>query len=243
MAQLVQAFDATGIDPTQTSGGLPIGKHPVVIVESEIKTTKAGDGGMLALTLRVMQGPNEGTTGTWNLNIYNPNEQAKQIANRQLSAICHVIGVYQIQDSSQLHGHPFIIEVAPQKKEPQYTEVVKVYDMQGNEPGKSGQQAAQTAPQQAAPGAWGQPPAQQQQMPPASAQQPPAQAAPAQAWGQPPQQPPAQQGGQQWGQPPAGQQQAAPQQQQAPAQQQWGQPAQGQAPAAGAAPAWAQQPR
>lgn len=183
MAQLQQMFDATTVDPSQTAGSLPIGKHPVVITNSEIKSTAKGDSGMLELELTIIDGPAKGTTGPYRLNIYNASEQAKKIANQQLSAICHVTQTFQIQDSSQLHNKPFVIEVGLQKGEDAavkgYTEVKKVYDMAGNEPGKApaqgGQQQVAQQPQTAQQPAgqqagWGQQPQTAQQ--PAATQQP-----------------------------------------------------------------------
>jgi hypothetical protein len=191
MAQLIQAFNAQNYNPEQSTGGLPIGKHPVVVDSSEVKPNKENNGGYLQLNLKIIDGPQTGTVGAYRLNLYHSNQQTVEIAHRQLSAVCHVTGVFMLQDSAQLHNIPFIVEVGPQKNDAQYTEVKKVFDIQGNEPGKAGhgQAAAQPAqapagfaPQQPAPAqggapAWGQAPQQQ----PAQAPQQPA---PAPAWGQ-----------------------------------------------------------
>ena len=215
MAQLLQAFNAQQFDPTQGGGSLPVGRHPVIIESSEVKANKANDGGYLQLNLKLIDGPQMGTTGAYRLNLYHSNPQTAEIAHRQLSAICHVIGVFNVQDSQQLHNIPFIIEVGLQKGEEAaqkgYTEVKKVFDINGNEPGKAGQGAAPAQPQaqggfgQQQPvqqpqqpqggGAWGGQPAQQ---PAAQPQGAPAGNAP--AWGQQPaQQPAAQQPAQQAG--------------------------------------------
>jgi len=203
MAQLIQAFNAQQYDPTQSVGGLPVGKHPVIVESSEVKANKANDGGYLQLNLKLIDGPQTGTTGAYRLNLYHSNPQTAEIAHRQLSAICHVIGVFNVQDSQQLHNIPFIVEVGLQKGEEAaqkgYTEVKKVFDINGNEPGKAGQGAAPAQPQgqggfgqqQPAqqPAAWGQP----QGNGPAWGGQPQQPAGNAPAWGQ-------QQGGAPWGQ-------------------------------------------
>lgn len=237
MAQLLQAFNAQQFDPTQGGGSLPVGRHPVIIESSEVKANKANDGGYLQLNLKLIDGPQTGTTGAYRLNLYHSNPQTAEIAHRQLSAICHVVGVFNVQDSGQLHNIPFIIEVGLQKGEEAaqkgYTEVKKVFDINGNEPGKAGQGAPAAQPQQPAQGgfgqqqpqqpqgggAWGQQPAQQpaaqpQGNAPAWGGGQPAQPAqgqpqgqPAAAWGQQPQQPaqqPAQQPNAAWGQQPGG---------------------------------------
>ena len=212
MAQLIQPFNANNFDPTQGVGGLPIGRHPVIVESSEVKANKANDGGYLQLNLKVIDGPQAGTVGAYRVNLYHSNPQTVEIANRQLSAISHVTGVFMIQDSAQLHNIPFIVEVGPQKNDAQYTEVKKVFDINGNEPGKPAQGGGAAQPQNN--GGFGgqqqQPNNGQQQQPPANGgfggqqQQPPANGGG--AWG-------GQQGGQQPNnngggfQPPAGQQQ------------------------------------
>ena len=232
MAQLLQAFNAQQYDPTQGGGNLPVGRHPSIIESSEVKANKANDGGYLQLNVKLIDGPQTGATGAYRLNLYHSNPQTAEIAHRQLSAICHCVGVFNVQDSSQLHNIPFIIEVGLQKGEEAaqkgYTEVKKVFDINGNEPGKAGQGAPAAQPQQqpAAQGGFG------QQQP---AQQPAAQPqgnAPAWGGGQPAQQQP--QGAPAgnapaWGQQPA--QQPAAQQ---PAQQAGGWQQGGAAPAGGA---------
>lgn len=214
MAQLLQAFNAQQYDPTQGVGGLPVGKHPVVIESSEVKANSKNDGGYLQLNLKIIDGPSAGSVGAYRLNLYHQNQQTVEIAHRQLSAVCHVIGVFNVQDTQQLHNIPFVVEVDFQKGEEArqkgYTEVKRVFDINGNEPGKAGQgqqqaqpqgfgQQAAHAPQQAAAPAGG--PAWGGQAP---AAQPPAQAPQGQqpAWGGGQAQQPAQSPA--WGQPAAG---------------------------------------
>ena len=235
MAQLIQAFNAQNYNPEQSTGGLPIGKHPVVVDSSEVKPNKENNGGYLQLNLKIIDGPQTGTVGAYRLNLYHSNQQTVEIAHRQLSAVCHVTGQFMLQDSAQLHNIPFIVEVAPQKNDAQYTEVKKVFDIHGNEPGKAGHGQAAAQPAQAPVGFASQQPAQKPQQPAA-----------APAWGAPQGQPaaqpaPAQGGAPAWGQAPQQQPAAAPQQPAgAPA---WGQqaPAQQPAQAPAAAPAGWQQ--
>ncbi|AXC34303.1 hypothetical protein P7I17_gp49 [Escherichia phage Halfdan] len=161
MAQLMQAFDARNVDPTQGVGGLPIGKHPVIAIKSEVKPTKDNDSGYLQFDLQVIDGPNKGAVGAYRLNLYHTNPQTVEIAHKQLSALCHVTGVFQVQDSQQLHNIPFMVEVGLQK-EPnpnKYTDVKRVFDINGNEPGHANGngQAAQNNGGQAGNngGSWG----------------------------------------------------------------------------------------
>ena len=75
MAQLLQAFNAQQFDPTQGGGSLPVGRHPVIIEYSEEKANKANDGGYLQLNVKLIDGPQTGTTGAYRLNLYHSNTQ------------------------------------------------------------------------------------------------------------------------------------------------------------------------
>jgi hypothetical protein len=251
---LIHAFNPMQHDPSQGSGSLPIGKHPVIIESAEVKATQDNTSGYLQLNLKVIDGQHAGATGPYRLNLYNQSQKAAEIAHKQLSAICHAVRVFQLgPDGTQvqyLFNQPFIIEVGYQRGEEPgpnnpdakgYTEVKRVFDAQGNEPGKQG--AAQGQQQG---GFGGQQQQQQnngqqfQQAPQVQQQNPQG----GQAWG-------GQQGGQQapqqgqqsapanaWGNGP-GQPQA--QQEQAPQQQQQGGPAWGAQGAPTGTPAWGQQ--
>lgn len=150
-------FNSQQYEP-KYGGGLgnfpPAKKMKVIIFESELKNTAKGDGGYLQFLLRCVEGPLAGSEGFDNLNLHNQNAQTVKIANNQLSAYCHVLGVYQFNDTAQLHNIPFLIDVDWQKgQEPSqakpeggYTQVTALYDANGNPPGKAGQ-----GPQRAAP--------------------------------------------------------------------------------------------
>lgn len=197
MAQLQTAFDATKFDPSQGIGQLPIGsKLPVTITESEVKATKDNSGGYIQFTVQVQQGENAGRKGAYRINLYNSSEAARGIAERQLSALCHVTGVFNLQDTQQLHNIPFLIDVVAQA-DPKYTEVKAVYDINGNEPGRAHQQNHQQQQSQPQPQSQPQAPVQQPQQ--QAPQQPawgggapqgqPQQQTSAPAWGGQPQQP------------------------------------------------------
>lgn len=158
----MEAFNALNYNPNQSGSVLPIGKYPVIIESSEVKPNKENNGGYLQLNLKIIDGEHKGGGGVYRLNLYNQSQQAVEIAHNQLSSVCHVISVFNITDSSQLHDIPFIVEVGPQKNDAKYTEVKKVFDICGNEPGKQNQ-SAPTQPQapkvlaQAPAAAWSEP--------------------------------------------------------------------------------------
>jgi hypothetical protein len=182
MPALMNPFDASQYDPSQTASQLPIGRHPVIIESSSIETTQKGDSGMVVFGLRVIDGPAKGSTGAYRLNLYHSSAKTSEIAHRQLSALSHVTNVFRVNKTEDLHNIPFVVDVElqrdPEAASKGYTQVVRVYDMQGNEPGKApqggGMAQPQQQPQQQQPqAAWGQP----QNGAPAPAP------APAAAWG------------------------------------------------------------
>jgi hypothetical protein len=166
MAQLGQMFDATQIDPTDNFEPLPAGEYPVVITESEMKPTKNNRGQYLQMTLEVIDGPMKGRKVWDRLNLVNPNNTAVEIAQRQLSSLCHAAGVMNVSDSAQLHNIPVVARVTYKPAEGGYSasNEVKAYKSTGskpapqasNQPQHTEQQApaaAESAPQTAAPAA------------------------------------------------------------------------------------------
>ena len=250
-------FDASQVAPdTGAQDALPAGWYDVVMEASEMKPTKDNSGAYLECKLNVIAPQNfQGKKIYTRLNLRNANATAQEIGYKQLSAICHAVGVLQVADSAQLHNIPFKVKLKLRPAEGQYeasNEVTayKNINEQVGAPAVAGFPAA-TAPMPpaaaSAPAApqWQQPqasqPWQQPQAPAAAAPQMPAQQpaqAPAQfappAWNQ--QQAPMQQ------QPAPMQQQPAPMQQpmapQAPMQPQAPNPAVAQAQAA--TPPWMQ---
>lgn len=142
-------FNASQVQPNQALEAIPSGQYPVVIVRSEEKPTRAGDGFYIELEMQVQGGQYNGRKVFDRLNIKNKNEQAVTIAYSTLSAICHVTGRLNIQDTQQLHGVPFIAVVSKLERNDQpgsgnMTNEVKGYkDINGNDPGFGGQSTSQ----------------------------------------------------------------------------------------------------
>lgn len=215
-----QEHDASG---AFGSAGMPLGKYPVAIVGSSVAATSTNErSGKLVFDLLILDGPNKDHKGQWTLNLFNENEQARQIAGRQLAAVCAVTNTHQLvakPEGVELWNKPFMIEFRKQPKDDRYTECCGVWDITGNPP-VGGKAAATT--QSAPPAQFGQqqPPAQFQPAPqqpasgvaatqggggwqPAQPQQQPSQGAG--GWSAPTQQPTqqAQQPAQPWSQQPA----------------------------------------
>lgn len=157
-------FDATGIEPKQSTGAHPTGTFPFVIGNTYGQENKAKDGGMLCVQFTTQAG-----TIINYYNLFNKSEKAVEIAKKELSALCHAVGVFKLgfeglpmdQWARELRNARGVVEIGPQVGNEAFMEVKKVFDTLGNEPGKGptpapqpaaqgwGQQPAQTAPQQA----------------------------------------------------------------------------------------------
>lgn len=232
MAQLPQMFDARTVAPhIPGAGSLPVGDYVARITGSEMKLVKNNaNAGYVEFTYTVIEGEFAGRTMPYRLNLMNANPQTVEIAQRQLSAICHATGQVELYDTTQVHDIAHIIVVGEQKEQekgkPIRTEIKGVKPLsagvqnvpnpansgavyQGDAaPAQAPQQPAQAAP---AP-AWGGAPAQAPQTPPAAQERPAT--APAGGWGTPA---PTGAAPAAWGQP-AGQPAQAPQPAQASAQ-------------------------
>lgn len=104
-------FDALAVEPQQSFDALPPGRYEVIITDSEMKHTKAGTGQYLQLTFSVTGGQHDGRKLWSRLNLVNPNAMAVGIAERELSAICHCVGIMTPTDSEELHDRPLIVDV------------------------------------------------------------------------------------------------------------------------------------
>jgi hypothetical protein len=77
-----------------------------------MKETKAGTGAYLMLTMEVIGDTKHSGRKLWTrLNLVNPNATAVQIAERELSAICHCFGIMEPSDSEELHNIPLNVDV------------------------------------------------------------------------------------------------------------------------------------
>lgn len=244
MAQL--NFDATQVAP-DTGGGdpVPAGWYNVMIDESEMKPTKTEGGLRLSLRFTILDGQYANRKVFTGLNLKNANPVAQEIAYKQLSAICHAVGIMQVQDSQQLHGRPLKIKVKVRAASGDYeasNDITSYKNINEQVDGPVAGAAPAGAPWATAPAAapqqpaWAPQPAAAPVAPaPQFAPQQPAPAPAAPAW-----QPPAAQ--QPWAQPAPQQPAAAPAPQYAPqVQAPVAQPAPAAAPQPGATPPWMQQ--
>lgn len=113
MAKL--SFNAAEVEPQSTFEPMPAGWYLAQVVESDMKSTKAGTGEYLQLSWEVVEGPCTGRRAWDRLNVSNPNAEAERIGRQQLSQLCHAMGVMNLQDSQQLHGKPVRIKLTVRK--------------------------------------------------------------------------------------------------------------------------------
>lgn len=155
--QMQGSFNANQFEPNQgMSGHPPALKIPFTITGTEIKENKNKDGGMFVVTFTSQLGDHIHRYGIWN-----KEPKTVEIAHGQLSALCRAVNIYQIDWSNEgaaLRGGKGLMDIGYQKgEEPHpdfpdrkgYTELKKVYDPAGNEPGKT--VASQAQPQQNGP--------------------------------------------------------------------------------------------
>ena len=107
----LQGFNAQEVEPQSSFDPIPAGEYTAMITDSEMKPTKNGAGEYLQLVFNICDGEHEGRKVFARLNLNNPNQTAVEIAQRELSAICHAVGVLTPNDSSDLHDKPMTIKV------------------------------------------------------------------------------------------------------------------------------------
>jgi hypothetical protein len=110
MAHL-NGFDADLVEPAGDFSPVPAGQYTAVIINSEMKPTKAGNGSFLELTFEMIDGVHRGRRLWSRLNLENANEKAVKIAKGQLASICKAVGVTKPKDSLELHNVPLVIVV------------------------------------------------------------------------------------------------------------------------------------
>lgn len=116
MANL-DGFDATQVAPAEDFSPIPAGDYLAMMIDSEMKPTKAGNGEYLNCALEIIDGAHKGRRLWDRLNLRNQNETAVKIAQGTLSAICHAVGVLRPKDSVELHGKPMLVKVVLEERD------------------------------------------------------------------------------------------------------------------------------
>src|SRR5690348_10114161 len=142
--QVAWSFNANQHEPNQGMGiHPPAQKIPFTITNTAMKENKDKTGGYLEVEITSPQG-----TIISRYNVNNASAKAVEIAYGQLSALCRAVGIYQLDGNNEcaaLRGGKGLMDVGYQKgEEPDaafpdrkgYTELKRVYDVNGNDPSK-----------------------------------------------------------------------------------------------------------
>lgn len=157
MAQLGGTFDATQVQPAEAFTVIPAGKYKVQVVDSDMRSTKDGNGQYLWLEMEILEGEQQGRKLWDRLNIVNQNAQAVEIAQRSLSALCHATGKLTVSNSEDLHFIPVIatVKVRAARENFDASNEIRGYEAAGGSAAHTATRAAlrQPAPAAAAPAA------------------------------------------------------------------------------------------
>lgn len=141
------AYDATQHEPEVGYKALDAGWYTVSVTKTELVPTKKEGGLMLVCSYTVLDGPALGKSITNRFNVKNNNKQAEDISARELSALCHCIGVYRMEETTQLHGIPFQVQVNKTEGEKgENNDVTGYLDAAGNPPSRAQPAAVGAAP-------------------------------------------------------------------------------------------------
>ncbi len=108
-------FNAHDVEPSTGFDPLPTGKYPAIIVDSDEKPTKSGNGSYLQFEFEILDGQYKGRKLWVRLNTKNPSAKAVEIAKAEMSALCRAIGVMTPQDTVELHSIPIELTVRCKK--------------------------------------------------------------------------------------------------------------------------------
>lgn len=112
-------FDATQVEPLAGLGVIPADKYTCAVVSTAKRENKDNDGWHMATMLEVTEGPFKGRKLFHNINLGNESADSRDIAQGQLSAICHATGVMggEELDTDEFTGIPMRVDVGVQQQE------------------------------------------------------------------------------------------------------------------------------
>ena len=81
---------------------MPDGEYPLTVIATEKRENRAGTGAYILLTFEVASGKYRRKWVREYLNLWNPNEQAVEIAQRKLGQLCKALGIEHLSDTDEL---------------------------------------------------------------------------------------------------------------------------------------------
>lgn len=107
MADLGSTYDATNGETMADRSTLPPGEVVFAMVKSDRTQAKSNPRNeYVACEFEIMEGQFQGRRLSTNLNLWNDNSQAVEIAQRELNSIMHACGKLRVRSTDELHGIP-----------------------------------------------------------------------------------------------------------------------------------------
>lgn len=104
-------FKASEVPEDEGFQVIPEGTYNAQIIQSDMKETKSGTGMYLELRIQILDEPYTGRLVFERLNLVNQNETAVKIAERTLADLCEACDLDEVEDSEELHGIEFVIDL------------------------------------------------------------------------------------------------------------------------------------
>ena len=112
MAQLDGGYDATNGEKMSERSALPAGEYVAAMVKSDRTQARSNaNNSYIACEFEVTEGQFQGRRFWTNLNLWNGNSQAVDIAQRELNSIMHACGRLRVNDTEELHGIPMRVKL------------------------------------------------------------------------------------------------------------------------------------
>lgn len=86
-------FDTPKEQSDNDFGPLPDGQYYAMVIDTEVKQTKRGDGKYVSVAFQITSGKYKGQRIFTNFNIENPNEKATQIGRAQFKSFLSACGI------------------------------------------------------------------------------------------------------------------------------------------------------
>jgi hypothetical protein len=115
-------FNSQGIEPQYGGGGgLPFGKHPVVITQVVTEADEGRAGRLYGTYASGDRRPGEGLVAFDRLNLHNKSPIPFESPTTAWRRTAHVTGVFAFNATEELHNKPFVVEIVqkPRSDNPQ----------------------------------------------------------------------------------------------------------------------------
>ena len=112
-------FDVTEYEvaPRNSFEPMPKGDYQAIVTDSQLKTTKAGDGEYIELTIQIVDGDYSGRRHWERLNVVNKNDKTQSIARSHLNNLAQACNVPNLKDTTELHDVPFTLSLDLDRRE------------------------------------------------------------------------------------------------------------------------------